>query len=89
MITAVEVKGGQSDPDDPVSVTFTVDGRSYRVDNVYYPDGDSQLAWIRWTTPEEPQAMKITVRVHGGGHVDKGTIQVNIVDLDENPAAGS
>lgn len=85
VITAVEVKGGQSDPDDPVSVTFTVDGRSYRVDNVYYPEGDSQLAWIRWTTPEEPQAMKITVRVHGGGHVDKGTIQVNIVDLDENP----
>ena len=85
VITAVEVKGGQSDPDDPVSVTFTVDGRSYRVDNVYYPEGDSQLAWIRWTTPEEPQAMTITVRVHGGGHVDKGTIQVNIVDLDENP----
>lgn len=25
-------------------------GRSYTVDNVYYPEGDSQLAWIRWTT---------------------------------------
>ena len=41
VITAVEVKGGQSDPDDPVSVTFTVGGRSYRVNNVYYPEGDS------------------------------------------------
>ena len=85
VITAVEVKGGQSDPDDPVSVTFTVGGRSYRVNNVYYPEGDSQLAWIRWTTPEEPQTMTITIRVHGGGRVDKGTLQVNIVDLDENP----
>lgn len=85
VITAVEVKGGQSDPDDPVSVTFTVGGRSYRVNNVYYPEGDSQLAWIRWTTPEEPQAMTIIVQVHGGGRVDKGTLQVNIVDLDENP----
>lgn len=85
VITAVEVKGGQSDPDDPVSVTFTVGGRSYRVNNVYYPEGDSQLAWIRWTTPEEPQEMAITVRVHGGGRVDKGTLQINIVDLDENP----
>lgn len=85
VITAVDVSGGQSDPDDPVSVTFQVDGRTYRVNNVYYPDGDSQLAWIRWTTPEEPQTLTITVRVHGGGHVDKGTIQVNIVDLDENP----
>ena len=85
VITAVEGKGGQSDPDEPVSVTFTVDGKSYRVNNVYYPQGDSQLAWIRWTTPEEPQTLTITVRVRGGGHVDKGTLQVKIVDLDENP----
>ena len=85
VITAVDVSGGQSDPDDPVSVTFTVDGKSYRVSNVYYPQGASQLAWIRWTTPGEPQTLTITVRVHGGGHVDKGTLQVKIVDLDENP----
>lgn len=85
VITAVDVSGGQSDPDHPVSVTFHVAGRSYRVSNVYYPEGDSQLAWIRWTTPDEPQTMTITVRVHVGGSVSKGTINVNIVDLDENP----
>ncbi|MCQ5144493.1 hypothetical protein [Enterocloster bolteae] len=85
VITSVNVSGGQSDPDSPVSVTFNVGGRSYTVNNVYYPDGDSQLAWIRWTTPDTPQAMTITVRVHGGGSVSKGTINVNIVDLDENP----
>lgn len=85
VITAVNVSGGQSDPDSPVSVTFNVQGRSYTVKNVYYPDGDSQLAWIRWTTPDMPQTMKITVRAHGRGSVSKGTINVNIVDLDENP----
>lgn len=85
VITAVDVSGGQSDPDHPVSVTFNVGGRSYTVNNVYYPEGDSQLAWIRWTTPAEPQAMTITVRVRGGGSVNNGTIKVNIVDLDENP----
>lgn len=85
VITSVDVSGGQSDPDHPVSVTFNVAGRSYTVDNVYYPSGDSQLAWIRWTTPAEPQTMTITVRVHGGGSVSKGTISVNIVSLDENP----
>lgn len=85
VITSVNVSGGQSDPDNPVSVTFNVDGRSYTVNNVYYPDGDSQLAWIRWTTPDTPQTMTITVRVHGGGSVSNGTINVNIVDLDENP----
>ena len=85
VITAVEVKGGQSDPDNPVSVTFDVGGRIYTVENVYYPEGDSQLAWIRWTTPEEAQAMTITVEVEGGGTPEKGIIQVNIVNLDENP----
>ena len=85
VITAVEVRGGQSDPDNPVSVTFHVQGSTYTVDQVYYPDGDSQLAWIRWTTPKEPQTMTITVQVHGGGHVNNGTIHVNIVDLNENP----
>lgn len=85
VITAVDVSGGQSDPDNPVSVVFNIGGRSYTVSNVYYPNGDSQLAWVRWTTPAEPQTMTITVRVRGGGSVSDGTIHVNIVDLDENP----
>lgn len=85
VITAVDVSGGQSDPDHPVSVVFGVNGRSYTVSNVYYPSGDSQLAWIRWTTPDTPQSMTITVRVRGRGSAAKSTLQVNIVDLDENP----
>ena len=85
VITSVGVSGGQSDPDNEVSVTFNVLGKSYTVDGVYYPEGDSQLAWIRWTTPDTPQSMTITVNVHGGGSVSKGTINVNIVDLNENP----
>lgn len=85
VITAVEVRGGQSDPDHPASVTFNVNGHTYTVDEVYYPEGDSQLAWIRWTTPKEPQVMTITVKGHGGGSVSDGTIHVNIVDLNENP----
>ena len=85
VITAVEVSGGQSDPDHPVSVTFSVGGRSYEVEEVYYPSGDSQLAWIRWTTPEQPQTMTMTVRVRGGGGTSKGTLHIKVVDLDENP----
>ena len=85
VITAVVVKGGQSDPDNPVSVIFHIGDRSYTVSNVYYPEGDSQLAWIRWTTPEEPQAMTITVEAHGGGTVSQGTIRVNVVNMNENP----
>ena len=85
VITAVEVSGGQSDPDHPVSVVFHINGRAYTVDNVYYPEGDSQLAWVRWTTPEEEQTMEITVEVKGEGRPEKGTISVRITDLNENP----
>lgn len=84
VITAVEISGGQSDPDDPVTVQFHIDGTTYTVDNVYYPDGDSQLAWVRWTTPDEPQEITIDVDVSGPGSA-QAIIHCRIVDLDENP----
>jgi hypothetical protein len=42
----VTVSGGQADPDHPVTVRFTIGGRTYTVNNVYYPDGDSQLVSV-------------------------------------------
>ncbi|HHX12287.1 MAG TPA: hypothetical protein GX731_05655, partial [Clostridiales bacterium] len=50
VITSVMISGGQSDPDRPTRVSFIIDGRTYNVGNVYYPSGDSQLAWVKWTT---------------------------------------
>ena len=84
VITSVEISGGQSDPDNPVTVRFNILGTTYTVSNVYYPDGDSQLAWVRWTTPDTPQDVTITVSVSGPGSA-QATIQCKIVDLDENP----
>lgn len=81
VITPVTVSGGQSDPDRPVTVKFSIGGRNYTVGNVYYPDGDSQLAWVRWTTPSTPQTMTIRVSVIGGGSTSEGTINASIVDL--------
>lgn len=85
VITSVTVSGGQSDPDNPVTVTFNIGGRSYRVSNVYYPSGDSQIAWVRWTAPTIPQTMTIHVSVSGGGSTSQGVITAKIVDLDQNP----
>ena len=51
---------------------------------MYYPDGDSQLAWVRWMTPSTPRDMTITVSVSGSGSA-QGTINVKITDLDKNP----
>lgn len=81
VITPVTVSGGQSDPDHPVTVKFVISGRTYTVGNVYYPDGDSQLAWVRWTTPSTPQSMTIHVSATGGGSTSEGTINASIVDL--------
>jgi len=91
VITSVTVRGGQADPDNPVTVKFRIGGRTYTVDNIYYPSGDSQLAWVRWTTPSTPQSMTITVSATGGGSVSNRTIHVDIVDLPKsdppNPTA--
>ena len=84
VITAVDVSGGQSDPDHPVEVQFDILGTTYTVRNVYYPEGDSQLAWVRWTTPDTPQDITITVRVSGSGSA-QAAVRCKIVDLNGNP----
>ena len=91
VITAVSVRGGQSDPDHPVNVTFQIDGASYTVQNVYYPKDHEQLVWVRWHTPSTPQTITITVTASGTGSPAKGTLIAKIVDLDgydpPNPTA--
>ena len=85
VITAVTVSGGQSDPDTPTTISFNIGGRTYNVGNVYYPEGDSQLAWVKWTTPATEQDMAIHVSIRGSGGTDKTTINCKIVDLNKNP----
>lgn len=85
VITSVRVSGGRSDPDNPTRVSFEINGRTYNVGNVYYPRGDSQLAWIKWKTPDEEKDMIINVSVQGAGSTSKSKINVKIVDLDKNP----
>ncbi|MHB8061455.1 MAG: hypothetical protein ACYDG2_02295 [Ruminiclostridium sp.] len=85
VITAVTVRGGQSDPDNPTRVSFNIGGTTYNVSNVFYPDGESQLAWVKWRTPSTKQNMDIQVTVSGPGSTSKAVIHAKIVDLDKNP----
>lgn len=85
VITSVMISGGQSDPDNPTRVSFHINGKIYNVGNIYYPEGDSQLAWVKWTTPDTEQNMNIDVSVKGPGGADKATIHCKIIDLDKNP----
>ncbi|MCM1561603.1 MAG: hypothetical protein NC123_19015 [Butyrivibrio sp.] len=91
VITAVTVSGGQSDPDHPVTVSFHINGATYSVSNVYYPEGSSQLVWVKWHTPPTPQIINISVSASGSGTPGQGTIVAKVVDLDgydpPNPTA--
>lgn len=85
VITSVYVRGGQSDPDHPVHVTFSILGRDYTVTNVYYPKDGQQLVWVKWHTPLTPQRVNIQVSSSGGTTVSKSTLIANINLLEDNP----
>lgn len=75
--------GSEIDPDGPATVTFTIKGGTYRMSNIVIPEGDSQLAWVKWHTPSEPQDITITVRTNRGT-LSQTTIKAKVVDLSGN-----
>ena len=75
--------GSEINPDGPATVTFTIKGSTYRMRNIVIPEGDSQLAWVKWHTPSEPQDITITVRTNRGT-LSQTTIKANVVDLSGN-----
>ena len=84
VITSITVSGGQSDPDNPTTVSFNIAGTVYHVGNVFYPSGDSQLVWVKWHTPSTKQSLNIQVTVSGPGSTSKSILHVKIVDFDKN-----
>lgn len=75
--------GSEINPDRPATVTFTIKGSSYRMRNIVIPEGDSQLAWVKWHTPSEPQDITITVRTNRGT-LSQTIIKAKVVDLSGN-----
>lgn len=75
--------GSEINPDGPATVTFTIKGSTHRMSNIVIPEGDSQLAWVKWHTPSEPQDITITVRTNRGT-LSQTTIKAKVVDLSGN-----
>jgi hypothetical protein len=75
--------GSEINPDGPATVIFTIKGSTYRMNNIVIPEGDSQLAWVKWHTPSEPQDITITVRTNRGT-LSQTTIKAKVVDLSGN-----
>lgn len=84
VITPVTLHAGSEiNPDGPATVTFSINGSTYRMNNIVIPEGDSQLAWVKWHTPSEPQDITITVRTNRGT-LSQTTIKAKVVDLSGN-----
>lgn len=84
VITAVTLTASsQKTPESPAYVRFTIDGRTYSHNNIYIPEGGSQLAWVKWRTPKEPAT--VTINVSSNCELSTNTITAKIIDLDQNP----
>lgn len=83
VITSVTLRTSSDlTPDNPASVAFYIDGRTYTVNNIVIPGGDSQVVWVKWKTPATPQTMTIQVSV-SGAYAAQDSFKAKIVDLNE------
>lgn len=83
VITAVTLTtGSEKTPEKPAYARFSINGTTYTHSDIYIPEGDSQLAWVKWRTPKEPETVTITVTSNCS--VSSSKIVAKIVDLDEN-----
>lgn len=84
VISSIHLRAGSRiTPDRPASVTFTIGGRRYTVNNIVIPAGSSQVVWVKWHTPSTPQRMTIHVSA-SGGTVGQTDFIADIVDMNEN-----
>lgn len=67
----------------PATVSFSINGSTYRMNNIVIPSGDSQIAWVKWHTPSEPQDITIYVSTNKGS-LSQSTIHAKVVDLSGN-----
>ncbi|MCX7748242.1 MAG: hypothetical protein N2645_15350 [Clostridia bacterium] len=90
VITAVMINtNSKITPDNPVSVNFNINGSVYSVTDIFIPEGESQIVWVKWHTPSTPQVVKIlawinnsSVKTSNGSQ--STSIIAKIVDLNEN-----
>lgn len=83
VITAVTLTtGSDKTPENPAYARFSINGKTYTHNDIYIPEGDSQLAWVKWRTPEEPGTVTITVTSNCS--VSSSKIVAHIVDLNQN-----
>jgi hypothetical protein len=84
VITSVLVSNPSSSgisPNEHAYVNFSINGTNYSKGFVM-PAGESQLVWVKWHTPNEPQTINISVSLSHGSTA-KNTITAKIEKLEE------
>lgn len=84
VITSVLLSTNEDkDPDNPAYATFKIGETEHSHKDIYIPKKESQLAWIKWRTPEQPCTIKITVE--SNCTLDRSEIVAKVVDMNSNP----
>lgn len=83
VISSIEISAkDRVTPDNPISVTFDVLGRTHTVSNIVIPEGSSQLVWVKWHTPKMPQTVNIKASI-SGGDISSTNIKAVVSELKE------
>ena len=81
VITAVKINADREyNPENALTARFQINDKTYIVKNIVIPESETQLIWVKWRTPPEPQ--EIMIRVTIGGKVQY--IRANIEKVVEN-----
>ncbi|MDO4563695.1 MAG: hypothetical protein Q4C12_07660, partial [Clostridia bacterium] len=84
VITSVTVTADREyNPDNPLTARFKIGGDTYIVRNIVIPEDETQLVWVKWRTPPEPQ--DISIRVTVGGRTQYITARIEELTENEPP----
>lgn len=85
VITAVTLSTVREiNSDGAATVTFSIGGRDYPVTGIVIPENGSQLVWVKWHTPAQPQEIVIRISTDKGS-LSNTVFHANVADLNENP----
>ncbi len=85
VITSVFLySNSEINPDSTATVNFEIEGKTYSVNNIVIPEGESQVVWIKWRTPIEEGQVEINVSSNKG-RLSTNHIIADIKDLNLNP----
>lgn len=84
VITSIRVTADREyNPDHPLTVRFVIGSNNYIVEDIVIPEGESQIVWVKWHTPPEPQ--DISIRVTVGRRTKTATARIEKITDNEPP----